>query len=324
MSVEEIRFCPRCGSRLEWRHLDRERLVCPRCGYVYYLKPVVGVGVLVEREGRVVLIRRGQPPKVGFWALPSGYMEADESAEEAAIRECREETGLEVELEGLLGVYSFGDQEIGRGVLILYAARAVGGELRPGDDAQEVGLFAPTELPEEIAFSTHVQALRDWLRARAVEVRPAASPEEARAVEALAEAHRYPAYRHPYPAYLRNGRALLVAYDRERLVGFAALSRRPWDRSVAIDRLFVVPSHRRWGIGSRLLRAAEVQARRWGAEALLARVRAASPALLFYFRNGFRAVGFISPTFGEGEAGAPALYLARRLDREVPDPLAGE
>ena len=173
----ETKFCPRCATELEWRSAgerprsagerpgstdDRPRPTCPACGFVFYLNPVVGAGALVEKEGRVVLVRRGVEPKAGYWSLPSGYVEADEMAEDAAVREMEEETGLEVEIDDLLGVYSFGS-EPQTGVLILYSAHPVGGELRAGDDAQDVQTFAPTDMPpdDQIAFRTHLQALQD-------------------------------------------------------------------------------------------------------------------------------------------------------------------
>ena len=169
-----IRFCPACGAPLAPRWVaGRERLACERCDFVYYLNPKVAAGVIVEKDGRVVLIRRGIEPKKGFWALPSGFVELDESAEEAAARECLEETGLLVAVEELLGVYSFQSLVYGRGVLILYSARVTGGELRAGDDASDVAAFLPADVPPDVAFRSHREALRDWRRAKAVSYRPA-------------------------------------------------------------------------------------------------------------------------------------------------------
>jgi ADP-ribose pyrophosphatase YjhB (NUDIX family) len=143
---------------------ERERLVCQECGFIFYINPKVAAGALIEDEGRVVLVRRAVEPRVGYWALPSGFTEYGETVEETAIRECREETGLEVELDGLLGVYSVQSNFYGHLILILYSAHVVGGELTAGDDASEVGLFAPAELPTDIAFQAHRQALHNWTK----------------------------------------------------------------------------------------------------------------------------------------------------------------
>jgi len=165
-------YCARCGTPMQRRLVDdRERDVCPACGFILYRNPVPAVGVVVALEGEVVLVRRRYEPRAGCWALPAGFMELGESAEEAAARECHEETGLLVRVDHLLSVYSFGQGE-GTGLLIVYAATATGGQLVAADDATEVGVFAPDGLPAPMAFSTHLQAIERWRR-------------EAHAIEAL-------------------------------------------------------------------------------------------------------------------------------------------
>ena len=160
------KFCPHCAGRLAPKITDeRERLVCRECGFIFYINPKVAAGALIEVEGRVVLVRRGIEPHVGYWTLPAGFTEYGETIEETAIRECREETGLKIELDDLLGVYSVNSDFYGHLVLVLYSAHVVGGELIAGDDASEAGLFAPTELPTDMAFQAHCQALRDWREA---------------------------------------------------------------------------------------------------------------------------------------------------------------
>ncbi len=157
------KFCPHCAGRLAPRMIDRwERLVCQECGFIFYINPKVAAGVLTEHEGRVVLVKRGIEPRAGYWALPSGFAEYGETIEQTAIRECHEETGLEIELDDLLGVYSVNSDFYGHLVLVLYSAHIVDGEMVAGDDASEVGLFAPAELPTDIAFQAHREALRDW------------------------------------------------------------------------------------------------------------------------------------------------------------------
>lgn len=164
-------YCARCGMPMQRRIVDdRERDVCPACGFILYRNPVPAVGVVVALDDKVVLVRRRYEPRVGCWALPAGFMELAESAEEAAARECHEETGLLVRVDHLLGVYSFGEGQ-GTGLLIIYAATVTGGELMAADDALEVGVFPPDALPSPMAFSTHVQAIERWRReARANQV----------------------------------------------------------------------------------------------------------------------------------------------------------
>lgn len=161
--ILEMNYCPRCAHPLTDKFLfGRMRRVCPGCGFIFFRDPKVATGVLVEQEGKVLLVRRAVEPKQGWWCIPSGFIEYDESPEEAAIRECKEESGLDVCVTGLLGVYHYRSDFRGPGILIVYRAEVVGGELRPGDDASEARFFGPAELPREIAFDSNREALRRW------------------------------------------------------------------------------------------------------------------------------------------------------------------
>jgi ADP-ribose pyrophosphatase YjhB (NUDIX family)/predicted GNAT family N-acyltransferase len=310
----DVEYCPKCATKLEWRSAgDRERPTCPACDFVFYFNPVVGAGALVETDGRVVLVRRGVAPKTGYWSLPSGYVEADELAEAAAVREMQEETGLEIEIDDLLGVYSFG-QEPQTGVLILYSAHAIGGQLRAGDDAQQVGTFAPSEMPSDhqIAFRTHLQALRDWRRARAIIYRQATIGDQP-AVAALSER-----YGEVGDACLdcvgTQDRGLLLAWDRDQLVGLACVSHRPWSRTANLDQVFVRPDYRRWGIATRLVGQAIEYAQQEELRSLLAEAPVTNPVLLVYLKAGFRVSGFIDAYYPPGRDGpVTALYLAYDL-----------
>lgn len=158
----QANYCPVCGHGLTDQEVfGRVRRVCPACGFIFFRDPKVAVGVLVEDGGRVLLVRRAVVPKMGWWALPAGYMEADEEPREAARREVQEETGLEVEVTGLMDVLPIATPG-GRGVIILYWARPVGGALQSGDDASEARWFTAEELPADLAFESTVVALSRW------------------------------------------------------------------------------------------------------------------------------------------------------------------
>ncbi|MBI3733004.1 MAG: NUDIX domain-containing protein [Chloroflexi bacterium] len=162
------RYCPRCGgARLSAQEkYGRPRMTCATCGYIFFRDPKVGAGVFIEEDGRVLLIRRGVNPGMDLWCLPSGFVEHDESPEKAAVREAKEETGLDVRLGALMGLHSYWDAARGNGILILYHAQAAGGALAPGDDAKEARYFSRQELPppEQIAFRTHRIVLDEWQR----------------------------------------------------------------------------------------------------------------------------------------------------------------
>ncbi|QYF87949.1 NUDIX hydrolase [Brevundimonas sp. PAMC22021] len=107
------------------------------------MTPIPAVGVVCMRGDEVLLIRRGTPPRLGEWSLPGGRIEPGERAIEAALRELREETGVEAEMLGLIDVVDGVFPEHGRHyVLIDYAARWLSGEPQAGDDATQAAFFA--------------------------------------------------------------------------------------------------------------------------------------------------------------------------------------
>ena len=136
-----------------------DRPVCGECGFVQYLNPAPGAGVVVLRGRCVCLVKRKFPPKQGQWSLPTGFMEWDEDVQLTARREALEETGLEVKLTGLYAVES--------GILppdipvlvVFYRATEAGGKLEAGDDAAEVGFFELGSWPGPIAFAAHRRVL---------------------------------------------------------------------------------------------------------------------------------------------------------------------
>jgi ADP-ribose pyrophosphatase YjhB (NUDIX family) len=154
------RFCPRCGGTLRRKKMDgQDRLICTACEFVFYQNPVPAVAVIIPQAERIVLVRRAEEPMLGHWCLPAGFMELDETPVQCAIREIKEETGLDIEVTQLFGVDKGGDDPRAQVVLIIFLAKRVGGELQAGDDASEAGLFGPRELPADIAFSTHRRAI---------------------------------------------------------------------------------------------------------------------------------------------------------------------
>jgi ADP-ribose pyrophosphatase YjhB (NUDIX family) len=130
---------------------------------VVYHDPKVACGVLIERGGQVLLVRRRNEPGRGLWCLPCGFEEADEPPERTARREAYEETGLDVALGGVLGIYHYTDDPRGAGILVIFRARcAAAAAPVPGDDADDAGFFAADSLPP-ISHHSHSRALADWI-----------------------------------------------------------------------------------------------------------------------------------------------------------------
>jgi 8-oxo-dGTP diphosphatase len=164
--MPHFRFCPSCGGELRPRLLkagEPERLVCDRCGFIFYLDPKVAVGTIITSDERLVLVRRAIDPGYGLWVFPGGYVDRGEPIEEAAIREAREECGLDIRLDGLVNVYSYPGRTP---IIIVYAATTLGGTLCADDECLDARLFAREEIPwEQLAFPSTRDALREYLGA---------------------------------------------------------------------------------------------------------------------------------------------------------------
>jgi ADP-ribose pyrophosphatase YjhB (NUDIX family) len=169
-SLSPPRFCPNCGGHLSERLLETEerpRLVCDQCQRILYLNPRVVAGVIVARGGRLLLLRRSIEPRYGTWTFPAGYMEIDETAEEAAVREAEEEAGLKVKLGPLVGVYSRPAPESPGILVVVFQGRQPRGRVKIGHEVLEARWFALADIPwDDLSFDTTHWALRDWLRAR--------------------------------------------------------------------------------------------------------------------------------------------------------------
>jgi 8-oxo-dGTP diphosphatase len=163
--AHRYRFCPLCAAALERRLLkagEPERLVCGRCGFVFYLDPKVAVGTIVRTEGdRLVLVRRAIEPGYGKWVFPGGYVDRGEPLTAAAVREAREECGFDVRLDGLVNIYSYAGRAP---VIVVYSATAIGGELCGDEECLETALFEAADIPwGDLAFQSTRDGLRDYL-----------------------------------------------------------------------------------------------------------------------------------------------------------------
>src|SRR5947207_14455840 len=147
-------FCPRCGGTLERRRLkstEPERPVCTRCGFVFYIDPKIAVGTIIATSAdRVVLVRRAIEPGYGKWVFPGGYVDRGEPLAAAAVREAREECGLDVRLDSLVNIYSYPGRAP---VIVVYAATAIGGTLCVDEECLETAEFESSQIPwDELAF----------------------------------------------------------------------------------------------------------------------------------------------------------------------------
>jgi 8-oxo-dGTP diphosphatase len=160
----DYKFCAKCGGKLESKRLkavEPDRLVCRECSFVFYLDPRVAAFTISAIDEKILLLRRGLEPSYGKWVFPGGYVERGERAEDAAIRETKEEVNLDVEIRDLVGVYFDKGHPV---IIIVFAGDVVHGELKACDECLEVKTFSPGEIPwDELAFTNTRDALKDYV-----------------------------------------------------------------------------------------------------------------------------------------------------------------
>ena len=151
------RLCPRCGGSLTH---ETDHLRCDACGERYWANSIPGVQGILERDGRVLLARRGLEPRRGSWDLPGGVLNETESPLDGLRREFREETGLEVEPVELfrIDIEPYGERYV---FSVTWIVRGEG-EPVAADDVDELRWFARDELPAEMAFPGQELVLRSW------------------------------------------------------------------------------------------------------------------------------------------------------------------
>jgi ADP-ribose pyrophosphatase YjhB (NUDIX family) len=163
-----MKFCPNCAAPVARRVPPGDSLprwVCDACGSIHYQNPRLVIGTVPEWEGRVLLCRRAIEPRYGYWTLPAGFMENDETTGEAARRETLEEAGARVELAGAFSMISV--PHVNQ-VHLFYRARLLDLDFRPGAESLEVALYEEAKLPwKEIAFRTVGATLKHWFADRA-------------------------------------------------------------------------------------------------------------------------------------------------------------
>jgi 8-oxo-dGTP diphosphatase len=154
-------YCSQCGAQTVVREEDgRDREVCPACDTIFYENPLPVVScVVLDRDRRVLLVRRGREPHAGMWCLPIGFAEVGETIHEAALRELQEEAGIEGMISTLLDADSYESSHYGHLLIVSFEVEKTGGEEIAGDDAVDVDYFPLDALPR-LAFPSNYLAIK--------------------------------------------------------------------------------------------------------------------------------------------------------------------
>jgi 8-oxo-dGTP diphosphatase len=161
--MNNFEFCPRCGGKLVRKKIHGlSRQVCGECNFVFFRNPKPTVGVFIIESGKVLLAKRGTTPYLGWWDSIGGFMEEEETPQEAALRETKEETGLDVQLLQVVGVGKdiYEKQNITQHTVpIAFLAKITGGKMQPSDDVSDLKWFPLSNLPRKIAFESNKKLL---------------------------------------------------------------------------------------------------------------------------------------------------------------------
>ncbi|UCF69671.1 MAG: aspartate 1-decarboxylase [candidate division WOR-3 bacterium] len=162
--MKNHKFCPICRCNLSSKQINEvTRIACPKCGWIHYANPLPSaVAFIMNDDEEILLVKRGIKPGKGRWALPSGFIEENETAEETVLRELREETGIKGTPIDLIGVYNERTSYYGNVLLIAYRIAQRGGSLYPGTDATDARFFSLNKLPK-IPFKGHRTIIKDGI-----------------------------------------------------------------------------------------------------------------------------------------------------------------
>lgn len=163
MGTKADSFCPKCGSGLKTRRIDKKsRQICPNCGFILYKNsaPCASVFIL-DKDNKLLLVKRAVKPFKGSWDIPGGFLEAGEDPEKGAIREIKEETGLVIQPLEIFGIFMdvYGPEKIPT-MNICYLAKVLGGRAKVGSDAIKMNWFEQDKLPKKIAFKWSRKAIK--------------------------------------------------------------------------------------------------------------------------------------------------------------------
>jgi 8-oxo-dGTP diphosphatase len=154
-------YCPKCGGSLSYKQQgERQRLTCSSCTYILYENPVVGVAAVVVNDRGQILLGRRNGSYRGLWCIPCGYVEYDEDVYEAIVREFKEETNLDIRINGVFSVHSNFHNPETHTVGIWFMAEVIGGELLAQGDIDQAGYFALDDLPP-LAFPTDAMVIEE-------------------------------------------------------------------------------------------------------------------------------------------------------------------
>jgi len=162
---KDYKYCPTCKDKLTRSEVDGDPLLnCKKCGFVFWNNPKPVVSTLINKDGKILMLKRAVEPFKDFWVLPGGFVKYEEEPEQAAMREIREEIGLSVKVGQLVEVYRIGNDPRGAHIDIIYSTKVVSGFLKLESEVfREFDWFNSKSLPDKIAYG-HREVIEKWIQ----------------------------------------------------------------------------------------------------------------------------------------------------------------
>lgn len=156
------KFCPNCKTKLERKLIDgRDRFFCPKCDFIFWNNPKPVVSILLHNNDKILMLQRANEPLKDYWCLPGGYINYDETPEEAVKREVSEEIGTDIFIDSLIGVYRIDNDPRGINIDVIYEGK-LKGSVSLSTEHKKYKFVQLDALPQNIAYK-HREAINDWL-----------------------------------------------------------------------------------------------------------------------------------------------------------------
>ena len=166
MKNKKRKFCPYCGENIILKNEnDILREYCPSCNVFFYDNPLPVVSSVLEKNRKILLVKRKNKPYKGMWCLPSGFAETGETIETAALRELKEETGIKAKITTLVDADSCKNYLYGDLIFLSFEVEQTGGKLEAGDDAIDTKYFPIDKIPK-LAFSSNTKAVEAYIKSK--------------------------------------------------------------------------------------------------------------------------------------------------------------
>lgn len=163
--LDKYNFCPNCKENLIAEIVDKdERKRCKKCGLIFWNNPKPVVSIVLEKDGKILMLQRNREPFKDYWVLPGGFIKYEETAQQAIKRETKEEAGVDTIIRGTIGAYRIDDDPRGIHIDIIFHGTS-NGEIKLNEEDRNWKYFSLEDLPENIAYK-HRNAIKDYLSLR--------------------------------------------------------------------------------------------------------------------------------------------------------------